>query len=443
MSSLSPEAQPTGLAPRLVAWRVLEAVGDGAYADLALERELKRQPLPPRDRALATELAYGAIRQRRQLDAWLDRYGKVPAAKQPPRLRWLLHIALQQLLFADRVPSSAAVSTAVELAKRQRLLKLAPVVNGVLRAVVRALEAGESLPLPAEPKQRLALEQSLPDWLVNELWQCIGPERTTALAQAANRIPSLDLRVNPLRTTLEQQLQALAAAGIEAQAIADLPQGISLMGRPGSLPQLPGFAEGHWCVQDRAAQRIAPLLDPQPGQRVLDACAAPGGKATHLAELMADQGEVLALDRAPARLEQVQANAERLGLRSIHTEAADATALEAFEPEGFDRVLLDVPCSGLGTLARHVDARWSLKPAAIGQLSALQNQLLEQGARLVRPGGRLVYATCTVHPAENRQLVDAFLGRHSSWRLHSEMLELWPSPEQPGDGFFAAVLVPA
>ena len=443
MSSLSPEAQPTGLAPRLVAWRVLEAVGDGAYADLALERELKRQPLPPRDRALATELAYGAIRQRRQLDAWLDRYGKVPAAKQPPRLRWLLHIALQQLLFADRVPSSAAVSTAVELAKRQRLLKLAPVVNGVLRAVVRALEAGEALPLPAEPKQRLALEQSLPDWLVNELWQCIGPERTTALAQAANRIPSLDLRVNPLRTTLEQQLQALAAAGIEAQPIADLPQGISLLGRPGSLTQLPGFAEGHWCVQDRAAQRIAPLLDPQPGQRVLDACAAPGGKATHLAELMADQGEVLALDRAPARLEQVQANAERLGLRCIHTEAADATALEAFEPEGFDRVLLDVPCSGLGTLARHVDARWSLKPAAIGQLSALQNQLLEQGARLVRPGGRLVYATCTVHPTENRQLVDAFLARHSNWRLHSEMLELWPSPEQPGDGFFAAVLVPA
>ena len=414
MSSLSPEAQPTGLAPRLVAWRVLEAVGDGAYADLALERELKRQPLSPRDRALATELAYGAIRQRRQLDAWLDRYGKVPAAKQPPRLRWLLHIALQQLLFADRVPSSAAVSTAVELAKRQRLLKLAPVVNGVLRAVVRALEAGEALPLPAEPKQRLALEQSLPDWLVNELWQCIGPERTTALAQAANRIPSLDLRVNPLRTTVEQQLQALAAAGIEAQPIADLPQGISVMGRPGSLTQLPGFAEGHWCVQDRAAQRIAPLLDPQPGQRVLDACAAPGGKATHLAELMADQGEVLALDRAPARLEQVQANAERLGLRCIHTEAADATALEAFEPEGFDRVLLDVPCSGLGTLARHVDARWSLKPAAIGQLSVLQNQLLEQGARLVRPGGRLVYATCTVHPAENRQLVDAFLGRHSS-----------------------------
>ena len=167
-----------------MAWRVLEAVGDGAYADLALERELKRQNLSPRDRALATELAYGAIRQRRRLDAWLDRLGKVPAAKQPPRLRWLLHIGLQQLLAMDRVPASAAVSTAVELAKRQRLQRLAPVVNGVLRAGVRALEAGETLPLPSDPKQRCALEHSLPDWLVAELWGQIGPERTEALAAA-------------------------------------------------------------------------------------------------------------------------------------------------------------------------------------------------------------------------------------------------------------------
>ena len=158
-----------------MAWRVLEAVGDGAYADLALERELKRSKLSPRDRGLATELAYGAIRQRRRLDAWLDRLGKVPAAKQPPRLRWLLHVGLQQIWLMDRVPASAAVSTAVELAKRERLQRLAPVVNGVLRAAVRALEAGETLPLPADPQKRLALEHSLPDWLVAELWGQIGP----------------------------------------------------------------------------------------------------------------------------------------------------------------------------------------------------------------------------------------------------------------------------
>ena len=332
-----------------MAWRVLEAVGDGAYADLALERELKRSKLSPRDRGLATELAYGAIRQRRRLDAWLDRLGKVPAAKQPPRLRWLLHVGLQQIWLMDRVPASAAVSTAVELAKRERLQRLAPVVNGVLRAAVRALEAGETLPLPADPKKRLALEHSLPDWLVAELWGQIGPERTEALAAASNRIPPIDLRCNRLRSSREALLEQLPAAALE-----ELPDGLTLTSRPGPLPQLAGFSEGHWCVQDRAAQRIAPLLNPQPGQRVLDACAAPGGKTTHIAELMGDQGEVVAVDVAPRRLQQVKANAERLGLSCIRTEAADATDLTDWEAESFDRVLLDVPCSGLGTLARHV-----------------------------------------------------------------------------------------
>ena len=237
-----------------MAWRVLEAVGDGAYADLALERELKRQKLSPRDRGLATELAYGAIRQRRRLDAWLDQLGKVPAAKQPPRLRWLLHIGLQQLLVMDRVPASAAVSTAVELAKRQRLQRLAPVVNGVLRAGVRALEAGETLPLPSDPKQRCALEHSLPDWLVAELWGQIGPERTEALAAASNRIPPIDLRCNRLRSSREALLESLPAVALD-----ELPDGLTLSSRPGPLPLLAGFSEGHWCVQDRAAQRICCL----------------------------------------------------------------------------------------------------------------------------------------------------------------------------------------
>ena len=434
-----PNPNPTGLWPRLVAWRVLEAVGDGAYADLALERELRRQPLSPLDRGLATELAYGAIRQRRQLDGWLDRLGKVPANRQPPRLRWLLHVGLQQLLAMDRVPASAAVSTAVELAKRQRLASLAPVVNGLLRSAARAIEAGEKLQPPTDPILRLAFEQSLPDWLVQELWQQLGPERCTALAVASNETPSLDLRVNPLRSNREAVLAAFSAAGLAVAPLADQPQGISLLQRPGPLPQLPGYAEGHWCVQDRAAQLIAPLLDPKPGMRVLDACAAPGGKATHLAELMGDQGEVLALDCAAGRLERVRANALRLGLRCLRIEEGDATNLPALEGQ-FDRVLLDVPCSGLGTLARHADARWGLTPQTIPELERLQLALLEQGARLLKPGGRLVYATCTVHPAENQQQIAAFLARHPSWSCVGEALELWPTPGVGGDGFYAVAL---
>ena len=172
---------------------------------------------------------------------------------------------------------------------------------------------------------------------------------------------------------------------------------------------------------------------------MLDACAAPGGKTTHIAELMGDQGEVVAVDVAPRRLQQVSANAERLGLSCIRTEAADATDLTDWEAESFDRVLLDVPCSGLGTLARHVDARWNLKSDGIEELVGLQHQLLEQGARLMKPDGRLVYATCTVHPAENTGVVEAFVEENPDWQLVSEPLQLWPDP-QGGDGFFAAVL---
>lgn len=448
-SSSPAESTAIGLAPRRVAWQVLQAVAAGAYADGALERELQKAALTPADRGLATELAYGAIRQRRLLDAWLDRLGKVPAARQPPKLRWLLHLGLYQLLATDRVPASAAVSTTVELAKRGGLAKLAPVVNGLLRACLRQRQAGQGLVLPADPAVALAIRRSLPDWLAAELLRWLPPERAEAFGVAANTPPPLDLRVNLLRSSREAVLAAFDAAGVKAEPLADLPAGLTLTGRSGDLRQLPGYAEGHWCVQDRAAQRIAPLLDPQPGERILDACAAPGGKSTHLAELMGDRGLVLALDRGEARLQRLRRNQQRLGLSCIEPRVGDAASLadtlaaEAAEGSGagplpFDRILVDAPCSGLGTLARHVDARWRLEPAAIEELVALQRQLLEGLMPLLKPGGRLVYATCTVHPRENGELIEGFLAAHPGWLL-LESWQLWPQPGA-GDGFFAAAL---
>lgn len=493
----SPQPRPEtgggaiGLAPRQVAWQVLQAVAAGAYADGALERELQRQPLTGQDRALATELAYGAIRQRRLLDAWLDQLGKVPAERQPPKLRWLLHLGLYQLLASDRVPASAAVSTCVELAKRGGLARLAPVVNGLLRSFLRQQEAGGGLVLSTDPALALAQRQSLPDWLAQALLTWLPAPQAEAFAGACNQPPSLDLRCNPLRGSREQLLADLRAAGVAAEPLADLPQGLVLLGRSGDLRQLPGYAEGRWCVQDRSAQRIAPLLDPQPGERILDACAAPGGKSTHLAELMGDRGEVVALDRSAARLQRVGRNLERLGLTCIQTRVGDGTQLDGrpeptpADPEptpsqagddpgastpapgagddawwqgGFDRILVDAPCSGLGTLARHADARWRIGPAAIDELVLLQRQLLEGLAPLLRPGGRLVYATCTVHPRENGELIAAFLAAHPPWRL-LESWQLWPGlgpageaagPQGQalraggdptgGDGFYAAAL---
>ena len=429
------------LLSRRVAWDVLEAVAAGAYADVALERALRRRPLTALDRGFVTELSYGAIRWRQWLDGWLDRLGKVPARKQPPRLRWLLHIGLYQLLRMERIPASAAVNTTVELAKQGKLARLAPVVNGLLRSALRAREAGEVLALPAEPAAALAQEQSLPLWLSRGLFQWCGPDQAERVARAFNQVPPLDLRVNRLRSTPDRAAALFAERGIATAPIADCRDGLQVLEPSGDLRRWPGFSEGYWCVQDRAAPWVTPLLDPSPGQRVLDACAAPGGKATHLAELMGDEGEIWAVDRSPGRLQRVAANAARLGCSSIQALASDASQLAQERPEWsgrFDRILVDAPCSGLGTLARHPDARWRVTEESVADLLKLQIELLNGLRSLLAPGGRLVYATCTIHPSENTEQIHSWLQAHPDLVLNSEQ-QRWPDPSG-GDGFYAAVI---
>jgi len=440
-SSPRTDAPAVGLAPRRLAWEVLEAVAAGAYADVALERALRGQTLSALDRGLLTELAYGAVRRRRWLDAWLDRLGRVPARKQPPRLRWLLHVGLYQVFWMQRIPDAAAVNTCVELAKRHRLVRLAPVVNGVLRAALRARDAGDTLPLPDDPALRLAQQQSLPDWFCQALHQWCTPGQAERVALACNQVPPLDLRVNRLRSSVAEVQQDLEQSGLKVVPIAGCPDGLQVLDSGGDLRQWPGYEQGHWCVQDRAAQWVAPLVAPRPGDRVLDACAAPGGKATHLAELMGDQGEVWAVDRSAGRLQRVAANAARLGTDSLQAMVADATKLLAQEPRWrgfFQCILLDAPCSGLGTLARHADARWRVSTTTVEDLLPLQARLLEAMLPLLAPGGRLVYATCTIHPAENSDQVAAFLRSHPSLQLLQQE-QRWPDPEG-GDGFYAAVM---
>ncbi|NEQ31477.1 MAG: 16S rRNA (cytosine(967)-C(5))-methyltransferase [Leptolyngbya sp. SIO4C5] len=436
---------------RQQAFWALRAVHRGAFTDIAIDQALSQSELVSSDRALLTELVYGSVRRQRTLDALIDQLGQKRATQQPPDLRVILHLGLYQLRYLDQIPVSAAVNTSVDLAKHHRLGKLSGVVNGLLRQYVRLAETGDPLQLPEDPIQQLGILHSFPDWIL-KIWQpLLPPEELAALCDWFNRTPFIDLRINPLRTTVEAVEAAFAAADIEVYRLPHLPQALRLASHVGSISRLPGYGEGWWTVQDASAQLVSQIVNPQPGEVIIDACAAPGGKSTHLAELMGDRGEVWACDRAASRLKKVQQNSDRLQLSSIKLLTGDSRSLPQFA-QAADRVLLDVPCSGLGTLHRHADARWRQSPERIAELTQLQSELINQAATWLKPGGVLVYSTCTLHPAENEEIVAEFLATHPQWRLEVPQQEeiraiaapegwikIWPHRENM-DGFFVAKL---
>ena len=431
-----------GLKARKAAWEVIQAVGGGSFADVALERIFNLYSFKSIDKALITEISYGAIRQRYFLDCWIDFLGKVSAKKQPPLLRWLLHLGLYQILKMERIPPAAAINTTVELAKTHRLAKLAPVVNGLLRSALRAKENGLQLPESKNPSLELAKKESLPVWLADELISWRGVEDAYKIGKAFNTISPIDIRVNKIRAELKDVKESFDACGIKTQLIPNCPNGLEVQAGVGEPKKWPGYAEGKWSVQDRSSQLIAPLLGGMPGEKILDACAAPGGKSTHIAELINNQGNIWCIDRSSRRARKILTNSDRLGTTCLQLLVADSNDLLAKHPEWeayFHRILIDAPCSGLGTLARHPDARWRMDKDNIQELVALQSQLLKSLAPLLQSGGKLVYSTCTIHPDENCNQIKNFLKINSKFSIEYEK-QIWPGDEDKGDGFYIAVL---
>ncbi len=439
---MPPASDKNGLLPRMATWDVLKTVAAGAYADVALERVLKNYQLTVVNRKLVMELSYGAIKQRYLLDCWIDYFGKVPIRKQPPNLRWLLHIGLYQILYMDRIPPAAAINTTVELAKEKKIAGLAPVVNGLLRTALRAKNSGKDIPLPESGAERLAQTQSIPLWFAQELICWEGKEMAEKIAQASNQNPPLDIRVNRLFMNPEVLKERFESVGIKSIPIKNCPFGLQVISGSGDIRDWPGYDEGFWSVQDRASQRVVPLLAPRPGERILDACSAPGGKATHIAEVMKNNGEIWAVDRSKERLNRVVLNASRLRCTSLNILVADSCALLKEKPNWerfFHRILIDAPCSGLGTLARHPDARWRMSPDKVEELVSLQFELLDGLLPLLRPGGQIVYSTCTIHPRENGHQIGQFLSRHPELSLKKDN-QLWPDYQNTGDGFYTALM---
>ena len=432
----------TGIKPRKAAWEVIQAVGGGVFADVALERIFNLYSFKSIDKALITEISYGAIRQRYFLDCWINSLGKVSAEKQPPLLRWLLHVGLYQILKMERIPPAAAINTTVELAKTQHLAKLAPVVNGILRSALRRKENGFQLPKSRNASFELAKNESLPVWLADKLIYWRGIEGAYRIAKAFNTISPIDIRVNKTRADLEEVIEIFDACGIKSQVIPSCPYGLEIQAGVGEPKKWPGYAEGKWSVQDRSSQLIAPLLEALPGEKILDACAAPGGKSTHIAELINNQATIWSVDRSSYRSERILANAERLGTKCLQPLVADSNELLVQHPEWkayFHRILIDAPCSGLGTLSRHPDARWRINNDSIKELVELQSRLLVSLAPLLKNGGKLVYSTCTIHPDENSNQIKKFLETQSEFLLKYEK-QIWPGEEENGDGFYIAVL---
>jgi len=390
------------------------------YADAALHQILATAPNHSANIRLTTEITYGVTRRLRTLTTIIDQFTKEPIAKQPLELRLILAIGVYQILFLDQIPVSAAVNTTVQLAKNNRLTGLAGFVNAILRQVDRENTKQNLVAAIADPGSRL----SYPDWIL-DLWQAeYGLENSLALGDWFNQPPTIDLRVNILKTSVEEVLTAFSDRQIGASILPHIPNAIRLKSHVGAITQLPGFDYGWWTVQDGAAQLVAQFLDPQPGETIIDACAAPGGKTCHIAELMGDQGKIYACDLHAHRLKKVQQNSDRLQLTSIYTHAGDSRTYQHFYNFS-DRVLLDVPCSGLGTLHRHADARWRQNPEEIAKLNLLQFELLAAAATWVKPEGCLVYSTCTLNRSENLAIIEQFLAKYPNWQVIS------PPPTHP------------
>ena len=433
---------------RELALQVLQEVfSGGAYANLALSKHLNENHLLPVDRRFATELVYGTVKSCGTLDWMLSHYVKRPLSQTDPLVVNILRLGIYQLYFLDKIPASAAVNEAVNQARKLAHPGASGFVNAVLRSALREPEKVRYPNLSKDPARHIALKEYHPEWLVKHWIELIGKEETLELCRFNNAQPPLSLRTNTLRISRDELLQKLKLAEVEATLSALAPEGI-LCHRL-SVEPLQFLREGLCQAQDESSMLVSHVVDPQPGEFVIDACAAPGGKSTHLAALMHNRGRVLSCDIHRHKINLIEENSRRLGIEIIESRLQDSTQLHQEYNNQADRVLVDAPCSGLGVLRRRPDARWR-KEDSLRQLPDLQKAILLSAARCVKPGGILVYSTCTLEDAENSAIVNNFLESGMDFSLESAggklpvprpetLLTLWPQRDGV-DGFFIARL---
>ena len=409
-----------------------------------------------RDNAFLQTLVFGVLRSRNRIDWIIRHFSKTPFRKISDNIKNILRLGIYQILYMDRVPDSAAVNTSVELAKNYSASWTVKYVNGLLRNVARNPATVRFPDISDDSVQAISVRKSLPEWLVQRWLARLGLQQCEKLCDAVNTIPPLSLRTNTLNTTRRKLAQVLADAADTVVETTHAPEGLLLGGLRSGIAEIKAYAEGKFQVQDEAAQLVSHILEPQPGQKVLDACAGLGGKTGHIAQLLDNRGEIFALDTNRGKLESLDNEMGRLGVSIVKTLRHDLkTPPDFLSPGTFDRILLDAPCSGLGVIRRNPDTRWNRDESDLGKYSARQQIFLNNLAPLVKPGGILVYAVCSMEPEENENVIHRFLNKNKSFvqvTIESESINDLPSvvdtdnclrtfPHRHNmDGFFAVCL---
>jgi 16S rRNA (cytosine967-C5)-methyltransferase len=437
---------------REAAMDLLDAIEKNqSYSNLLLNTTIEKNNISPLDTGLLTELTYGTLQRRMALDFFLK-----PFIKNSKKLeKWvlqLLRITLYQMVYLDKIPDRAAIFEAVEIAKKRGHKGIAGMVNGVLRSIQR--EGLPSLDVVSDPIERLSIETSHPEWLVKRWVNQFGMERTKGMCEVNLTAPLQTARVNLTKTTIRECIEDLDEEGFQIEKSPIIPEAIRAL--RGNLAFSRAFKKGMITIQDESSMLAAYALAPNENELILDACAAPGGKSTHIAETMKLTGGVISLDLHEHKVKLINENAKRLGLGNIRTIAMDSrNAGEHFEKEYFDRILLDAPCSGLGVMRRKPDMKYTKKEQDLIQLSTIQQNLLKSVSPLVKKGGIFVYSTCTVDKEENENTVFTFLQEHPEFEVDVTLKERMPEAIQPlvtegflqilpqdfgSDGFFIACL---
>jgi len=412
----TPVGGPAPSPARAAAARALERVlADDAFADLALDAELAARRVSSRDAALATELVYGTLRWQRYLDWVLAPHSRRRLDTLNPRVLTLLRMTAYQIVFLTRIPAFAAVSDAVSLARVRARPGVTGFVNAVLRSFNRRGARERDPTAPIDPIEALAVRLSFPTWLAARWVDRYGVDEATALMHAMNERPPITVRANTLRLTREALAQRLTQEdGLRVSATRYAPEGL-VVEHGGTPASWRAFADGACAVQDEASMLIAHLLAARPGETIADTCAAPGTKTTHLAQLMDNRGRIVAFDPQPSRLARVAAAAARLGVGIVETRAGTVEALAGDFVGACDGVLVDAPCSNLGVLRRNPDVKWRRSANDIAASATRQREILAAAAGMVKPGGRLVYATCSLEPAENEMVTQTFAGARTDF----------------------------